>query len=35
MTEKLNPYISDWKTLQETKGAIDDWMDYYNNKRYQ
>ena len=35
MKEELKPYISGWETLQEAKKTIDDWMDYYNNERYQ
>ena len=35
MKEELKPYISDWTALQEAKETIDDWMDYYNNERYQ
>lgn len=35
MKAELKPYISNWTTLTEAKQAIDDWMDYYNNKRYQ
>ena len=35
MKEELKPYISDWATLQEAKETIDDWMDYYNNERFQ
>lgn len=35
MKEELKPYISKWTTVQEAKETIDDWMDYYNNERYQ
>lgn len=35
MKEELKPYISTWQTIQEAKDIIDDWMDYYNNERYQ
>lgn len=35
MKEELKPYISNWTTVQEAKDTIDDWMDYYNNERYQ
>ena len=35
MKTELKPYISNWTTLTEAKQAIDDWMDYYNNERYQ
>ena len=35
MKAELKPYISNWTTLTEAKQAIDDWMDYYNNERYQ
>lgn len=35
MKEELKPYISTWQTIQDAKDIIDDWMDYYNNERYQ
>ena len=35
MKEELKPYIINWKAFQETKEIIDDWMNYYNNERYQ
>ena len=35
MKEELKPYISNWTTIQDVKDTIDDWMDYYNNERYQ
>ena len=27
--------LSNCKTFEEVKKIIDDWMDYYNNERYQ
>lgn len=35
MKDELAPYIPSWKTLEDVKARIDDWMDYYNNDRYQ
>lgn len=35
MKDELNPYIGSWKTFEDVKERIDDWMDYYNNDRYQ
>ena len=35
MKDELKPYIHDWKTFEDVKTRIDDWMDYYNNERYQ
>lgn len=35
MKDELRPYIKDWKTFEDVKERIDDWMEYYNNDRYQ
>lgn len=35
MKDELKPYIKTWKTMDDVRTAIDDWMDYYNNDRYQ
>ena len=35
MKDELAPYESTWETFQDVKERIDDWMDYYNNDRYQ
>ena len=35
MKDELEPYSSRWKTYQDVQARIDDWMDYYNNGRYQ
>jgi len=35
MKDELKPYISSWKTFHDVKERIDDWMNYYNNDRYQ
>lgn len=35
MKDQLRPYIKDWKTFQDVKERINDYMDYYNNDRYQ
>ena len=35
MKDELAPYIKDWKTINDADGRISDWIDYYNNERYQ
>lgn len=35
MKDELKPYIKEWQTFNDAKTTIDDWMDYYNNERYQ
>ena len=35
MKDELKPYINTWKSFLDAKASIDDWMDYYNNERYQ
>jgi transposase InsO family protein len=35
MKEELRSRFKDWQTFDEIKADIDDWMDYYNNDRYQ
>lgn len=35
MKDELRPYIRDWKTFDDVRERIDDYMDYYNNDRYQ
>lgn len=35
MKDELKPYVHDWKSFMDAKASIDDWMDYYNNERYQ
>lgn len=35
MKDELEPYIKDWKNYQDVAQRIDDYMDYYNNDRYQ
>ena len=35
MKDELHPYIQSWRTFQDVKERIDDWMEYYNNDRYQ
>lgn len=35
MKDELRPYIRDWKTFKDVQERIADWMDYYNNDRYQ
>ena len=35
MKDELKPYINTWKSFGDAKASIDDWMDYYNNERYQ
>lgn len=35
MKEELRDKMSGWKTFEDVKATIDDWMDYYNNDRPQ
>ena len=35
MKDELKPQIQSWKTFEDVKRSIDDWMDYYNNDRCQ
>lgn len=35
MKQELNSYTKNWKSFEDVKETIDDWMDYYNNERYQ
>lgn len=35
MKDELRPYIHGWKSFQDVKDRINDWMEYYNNDRYQ
>lgn len=35
MKDELRPYIHGWKSFQDVKDRISDWMEYYNNDRYQ
>ena len=35
MKDELAGQIQYWETFADVKQAIDDWMDYYNNDRYQ
>ena len=35
MKDELKPYAKEWKSYLDVKTRIDDWMDYYNNERYQ
>lgn len=35
MKDEIKPYIKDWNSFQDVKERIDDYMDYYNNDRYQ
>lgn len=35
MKDELQPYIKSWKCFQDAKDRIDDYIDYYNNDRYQ
>ena len=35
MKDELKVRSAEWTTFEEVKAAIDDWMDYYNNERYQ
>ena len=35
MKQELQPKISEWNNYENVAATIDDWMDYYNNDRYQ
>jgi len=35
MKDELNNQTAKWKTFDDIKSSIGDWMDYYNNERYQ
>ena len=35
MKDELHDQIKTWKTFADARASIDDWMDYYNNDRYQ
>lgn len=35
MKDELKECSSTWQNYQDVKASIDDWMDYYNNDRYQ
>lgn len=35
MKDELKPYVKGWNTFEDVKKRISDWMEYYNNERYQ
>ena len=35
MKDEIGPLMKSWKSFEEAQATIDDWMDYYNNERYQ
>lgn len=35
MKDELQPYMKNWNCFQDVKDRIDDYIDYYNNDRYQ
>ena len=35
MKDELSPYIRSWKTFEDVLERITDWINYYNNDRYQ
>lgn len=35
MKDELKPLSEKWLTIEDVKASIDDWIDYYNNERYQ
>lgn len=35
MKDELRKQSKDWKAFEDVKKSIDDWIDYYNNDRYQ
>ena len=32
---EIRPYIREWKSFQDVKDRIDDYINYYNTDRYQ
>ena len=35
MKDEISPYALRWKTFKDVQERIDDWINYYNNDRYQ
>jgi transposase InsO family protein len=35
MKDEISPYIRSWNTFEDVNDRITDWMNYYNNDRYQ
>ena len=35
MKNEIRKLVAECKTFEEVKAVVDDWMDYYNNDRYQ
>ena len=35
MKDELKSKSESWESIEDVKACIDDWMDYYNNDRYQ
>lgn len=35
LKQELAPYAQQWTCFEEIKSRIDDWIDYYNNDRFQ
>lgn len=35
MKDELKAYAKHWQTFDDVQTSIDDWIDYYNNERYQ
>lgn len=35
MKDELKSKSEFWESIEDVKACIDDWMDYYNNDRYQ
>ena len=35
MKDELHDRTKSWKTFDDVQSDINDWMDYYNNDRYQ
>ena len=35
MKDELSPYVKSWKSFEDVEKRIKDWMNYYNNDRYQ
>ena len=35
MKDEIKPYSKQWNSIEDLQARIDDWMDYYNNDRFQ
>lgn len=35
LKQELSPFVKEWKSIEDVRFRIDDWIDYYNNDRFQ